>query len=1243
MAYVDIDEQTLSLIKWPPIFEPEVAYGDDTNYPYNNLRGSVSQFSYRYIMDDYEKTVFSPISKVPIPQGEELLNGDYVDDPTLNNYIAVKLDLGHHTVTKLEVAVRLGNDRDGFICDIINKFSGLKLTGRINPNGTITSVGGYGGNNIVDFKEGMIIKLGGNRVDPTKDLYIKRIDLKNKIIYYNEEAYTASTSAVMAPQDISEQYIYSIFRNDGSRIALDQSDYLLAFHDVPITSEALRIMQNRLWLGNNLKGEENVDVNIDIEQLSNHRDNLETTNYFENAYNRKYTWPDGGGTFPAGYSFSNIFIYLKDSDLIVGDLLSFVIYWNDSKSTKFSKKITSTDTAASILQLIADVVNNDPYMDYDYDANRAYFTGSETGKIPETVWPAHEVSFHYVTADYHPPVYATFTGKTRIITYNGYEYIPAKSNESIPTDYSPSGSPISNEYWTYIAPHSDLAQILTISTLSKAGVEEHKLIDSFSLNIFEGNSKYKSLKAATTKQYAIEYLDKESRKGGANTKNNIKILTDYPVYTATQIYNKLSIKNQPPNWAYYWRLLVNYSTPSFYQFYCNSYAHTTPDIFTVGSTQCVNVNNNIITLRDKLPKITMSNYSFNKGDRFVILAVKGDISDDNLWSNIPSKIDKEIIGEDTLTGDYYKKDDNDVYILDSNGNKIKTAESGFIIIEPLTTAEIDLIKDAKYFKYEIYTPVKDQIDSKRFYQFGRTFEIGNPTANNRYHKADDQDQDPDNLITTPAIINLDNEGDVYLRNMFTGVDGLFLTVESSSISDFYESNSIDQGIFNIETPDLGQVLEYEAYQFSNQYFADSKVNGLSAFISTNKEKLHKGDGAIIELLNFDYILKVIQATKITSIYINRTVSYRPDGTEEYLLTDKIIGFVKPFEDNYGSEFKGSIEKHETHFYFFDGRKAKWVRSAYNGNQPISDYKFNSEITDIASSIRQNSYSEVISIFDVKHGTLICTHYYKEDIGSYNTIYGVATDGSREVTAVGVGGGTSINDIEVGWVFDLNDGTVSADNDTFVVLIDTDNKKLYLNKPLIGSGSFTAASAYNKMVFKTYTFFERANRWKEKMDFFPELYGIVDDEVLSFSGGELWRHEATDVYGNFYGIQFPFEVKFVSNLDPQKIKIYKAIALYSNKAIGSLSKGDIEILSLDKRGVNMQSKLPTQRFINLEGHYDASLLKDMNDPRFNSELQALRNGRELRGQAAIIKLTDKTSDEIILFSVILYVEPSEPSK
>ena len=98
-------QEYIYTIKTPPLYPPSAAYATDTTRDTNFMNGYLFQFNYRYIFDDFEKSAFSPITILPLPQLSTAL---FTDTP-VNNQITLGINSGSAIVKKIEIAVRIGN------------------------------------------------------------------------------------------------------------------------------------------------------------------------------------------------------------------------------------------------------------------------------------------------------------------------------------------------------------------------------------------------------------------------------------------------------------------------------------------------------------------------------------------------------------------------------------------------------------------------------------------------------------------------------------------------------------------------------------------------------------------------------------------------------------------------------------------------------------------------------------------------------------------------------------------------------------------------------------------------------------------------------------------------------------------------------------------------------------------------------------------------------------------------------
>lgn len=88
----------------------------------NNLRNKLFKFRYRYVYDDYEKSVWSSVGEMPLPNQDSSLNTS--PDSSKNSKLALYFSTGGLDVKKIELAVQITEDgvtRDWQLFDTIDK------------------------------------------------------------------------------------------------------------------------------------------------------------------------------------------------------------------------------------------------------------------------------------------------------------------------------------------------------------------------------------------------------------------------------------------------------------------------------------------------------------------------------------------------------------------------------------------------------------------------------------------------------------------------------------------------------------------------------------------------------------------------------------------------------------------------------------------------------------------------------------------------------------------------------------------------------------------------------------------------------------------------------------------------------------------------------------------------------------------------------------------------------------------
>lgn len=91
----------LDVAKAPPSMIVKCTYENDTTVTVNNLRNSLFQFKYRFVYDDFQKSVYSSGSAIPLPFNPFLDTND--SNKNINSRISTYFSTGDPSVQKIEL------------------------------------------------------------------------------------------------------------------------------------------------------------------------------------------------------------------------------------------------------------------------------------------------------------------------------------------------------------------------------------------------------------------------------------------------------------------------------------------------------------------------------------------------------------------------------------------------------------------------------------------------------------------------------------------------------------------------------------------------------------------------------------------------------------------------------------------------------------------------------------------------------------------------------------------------------------------------------------------------------------------------------------------------------------------------------------------------------------------------------------------------------------------------------------
>ena len=184
--------------------------------------------------------------------------------------------------------------------------------------------------------------------------------------------------------------------------------------------------------------------------------------------------------------------------------------------------------------------------------------------------------------------------------------------------------------------------------------------------------------------------------------------------------------------------------------------------------------------------------------------------------------------------------------------------------------------------------------------------------------------------STPKIIGDigDNKGWFSAGDFVLGNEGFFLTK-----TDKWAANNSGRFIPKIENSTQNRI---QNLLYSEKYFDNTKVNGLSTFYPESVENIDDTFGEINKIINIGGVVKLYQENKRTSIYIERAqLMDSTNNSNLGIISSRFLGSKEQSFTNYGTKFPNSVVKNQRYIYFYDSERGAVVRDSANGLFPIS--------------------------------------------------------------------------------------------------------------------------------------------------------------------------------------------------------------------------------------------------------------------------------------------------------------------
>lgn len=236
--------------------------------------------------------------------------------------------------------------------------------------------------------------------------------------------------------------------------------------------------------------------------------------------------------------------------------------------------------------------------------------------------------------------------------------------------------------------------------------------------------------------------------------------------------------------------------------------------------------------------------------------------------------------------------------------------------------------------------------------------------------------------TNDKGIILFDDGDAYYRtrSLLSTTPGVYnnRSIESFSVSDFRDSVQANIGrpsaIINQQEED-----RYATLMYSQPYIPGTEINNLNnVYPDVNFEEYDRNFGAIIHLdLETDRIL-MMQEDQISQVLIGRSISYSPDGTQNYLTSENaVLSKAVPYGGDYGIHDHRSFVSDANRKYFVDIKRGVVVRLSQQGVEEISTHGMKGWFANACKEALLNQTTPIVGAYDPLNNLYII-HMFDEE-------------------------------------------------------------------------------------------------------------------------------------------------------------------------------------------------------------------------------------------------------------------------
>lgn len=1210
--YSSLTQQIFDVVKYPPLYSPEVLLGTDDSYIKNSVANNQWQLKYRYVYDDKEKSAWSPISRnifsvSSTPVGEVPLETD--------NYIELAFNSGKKEVEAIEIAARsLTVGGDFFLVDTVKK----NTTNAIDNVYAASANDGTGTEVVVSSNDtNYFFRFFNN-------LVYNILNLKDSIKPFDDVPLQAKSQELIDGNRIAYGNIVNGRTGVESEMSLDllYQDVALPIDSTPITY-SVSTSENLHNSGGQQRFYSDYTLNINLSDVITAGNSPANASYTFNLENMGVLF-----AFAEDAIIGSADKQAKLIGVLSGSLaLTNVPFMNQQAFYQYMYDVFSETFPT--LQSIFNVVYQHEHEYPEQGPIRLPGHNQDVGGVttPEGVdgilWEIDSATgdlklrFNIRTRDTYPGVNNNNTafgvaighdiGIDNSGTYAVYSALQVSNTLDMKSYAANTNLQFDASIYENFSGYSAGLPMYAFKTLALTSVLEP-------IRGFKSNAHH---------EVGIVYYDKANRSSAVcDSPRQIYIpyygerdgnVDDSPAAV------KVTIPHTPPSWASTYQIVYsgNTSISDFWQFRIKN-------VKIVEANLIVNLQP-LVSYYEETGAESAEIFDFVRGDRIKFL----EQGTDNDYLIVSSEINDD--GELTV------KLTNDSI----NGLQFVSLEASF---------QSDLV--------EIYRPLKSVDDDFRiFYEISEVHPIVGG-----FHQVSSAENV--SLLTTSGVATTVQEqnqtgvqdavivltrGDVYHEiKIFEGAPTYDL-VEDFSASDYFKSNYWDAGRPNKVNSDFKEIRRPSTIFYSEPFIANTNINGLSSiFPDDTFEEFDKSYGSIQKLHSRENQLIIFQENKVSRAQVNRNVITTGSGDQILTAQGAVISQAIPYSGEYGISFNPeSFSEYAEVIYFADVKKGAVCRLSQNGIIPVSEYQMQNYFSnffklltkfDISSASNPTKVPKLYGCFNPKDKEYMLSL----DLDDWNVIFNTYQ------------------------AFDeLNyEAKLSVFFDDFGIRNEFKDPSAPTQKHTQGDSINTTKANFTK---RTIVFNESLNRWTHFMSA-SGMFEYINNEVVNIinplvaatssvggthGGASLYVmkrgvYDAGDLVPNNYSVFYSeesggtqtnsknvvdAEIILVSNIEPSLNKVYNSIDVECN-----FKPTDFEI----QNNYRQYSKIFNSYWKTKENYHYSNIYGDINSFLAyvaGNANAGIINGERIRSSSATIRCSWTNNKYTRLFAVNVGVSPS----